>query len=259
MSAYSRPVKDQVIWLSGASSGIGEALAYELGRKGAKLALTSRRAEVLDKIASDINAEGGFAKSFPGDVMNLEQLRAIVSDIQKTLGPIDTVVANAGTHIPSKLENFNSSEYLGLMDVNYGGMLRTIEAALAGMQERRRGLIVGVASMAGYRGFPEAAAYGASKAAMINFLESLRFHMKPFGISVSIINPGFVKTPLTDKNDFYMPFLISSERAAEIMCSAIEDQKFECTFPRPFNWILKLMRVLPDQVYQKLVESTWRK
>lgn len=252
-------LKDQVIWLTGASSGIGEALAYALARRGAKLALTARRADILAKLVSAINAEGGDARAFPGDVLNLEQLRKIVGEIEQTIGPLDIVVANAGTHIPSKLENFNSNEYMGLMDVNYGGMLRTIEAALAGMQERKRGLVVGVASMAGYRGFPEAGAYGASKAAMINFLESLRFHMKPFGISVSIINPGFVKTPLTDKNDFYMPFLISSERAAEIMCAAIEDRKFECTFPRPFNWVLKLMRVLPNRVYQMLVESTWRK
>lgn len=259
MGASIIPLKDQVIWLTGASSGIGEALAYELGRRGAKLALTARRADVLGKLVSAINAEGGIAKAFPGDVMNVDQLRAIVTDAQKALGPIDTVVANAGTHIPSKLEHFNSSEYLELMNVNYGGMLRTFEAVLPGMKERRRGLVVGVASMAGYRGFPEAAAYGASKSAMITFLQSLRFHMKPIGIAVSIINPGFVKTPLTDKNDFHMPFLISAERAARIMCRAIERQQRECTFPWPFNWLLKLMSVLPDVVYERLVESTWRK
>ena len=247
------------IWLTGASSGIGEALALELGRRGARLALSARRGEVLESLVHRIKSAGGDARAFPVDVTDIEALKTTQQAIRSELGPIDILIANAGTHIFSVPENFDSAEYLFLMDTNYGGMLRAIEAALPDMLCRGKGEIVGMASLAGFRGLPRAAAYGASKAAMIHFLESIRFHLKYNNIGVTIVNPGFVKTPLTDKNDFFMPFLTSPEKAARIICDGIERGRKEISFPIPFNWLLKLMRILPYPLYEWLISLEWHR
>lgn len=252
-------LKDTCVWITGASSGIGESLAYEIGRRGARVALTARRATVLEAIVQRIKDEGGRAYSFPGDVQQPADLKRIAQQITEQVGPIDILVANAGSHIESWPLRFDSEEYKSLMQLNYGGMLHTIEAVLPSMLGRKRGHIVGVASLSGYRGLPIAAAYGASKAAMINFLESLRFHLEEVGITVSIINPGFVRTPLTDKNDFPMPFLMEPEAAARVMADGIERRKYEITFPIPFNYILKLGRILPFPLYAMLVRLLWKR
>ncbi|MBN8549064.1 MAG: SDR family NAD(P)-dependent oxidoreductase [Deltaproteobacteria bacterium] len=251
-------LKDKVIWLTGASSGIGEALAFELGRRGAILALSARNREALERISSDLTKSGARVLVAPCDVLDIEQTKATANLVTKTLGTIDIVIANAGTHIFSVPEKFDSAEYLGLMQLNYGGLLHTIESVVPAMIARRGGYIVGVASMAGYRALPRAAAYGASKAAAIHFLESLRFHLAEHGIAVSIVNPGFVKTPLTDKNDFRMPFLIDAREAAATICDGMERQKLEIAFPSVFKWIMKISQLLPDFIYRPIVRSIWK-
>jgi short-subunit dehydrogenase len=245
------------VWLTGASSGIGEALALELAGRGAKLAITARRAEVLEQLVAQIRIKGGEAWSFPGDVLNLDQMKQVVAAIESSIAPIDLAIPNAGTHLFTVPESFNSAEYLSIMQLNYGGMLHCIEAVLPGMLARKRGYLAPVASLAGYRGLPRAAAYGASKSAMIHFLESIRFHLKSKGITISIVNPGFVRTPLTDKNDFHMPFIVDADRAACIICRGIERGKREIAFPFPFTWILKLARILPDAIYERIVDRLW--
>jgi short-subunit dehydrogenase len=245
------------VWLTGASSGIGEALAYELAQRGAKVAITARRAERLDEIAGAIRAQGGEVACYPGDVLNLQEMKKIATDIETAWGSIDLVIPNAGTHIFTVPEEFNSQEYMSLMQVNFGGMLHCIEAVVPSMLMRGKGVIAPIASLAGYRGLPRAAAYGASKAAMIHFLESIRFHLKPRGLTICIVNPGFVKTPLTDKNDFRMPFLVDAPHAARIICDGIERGKREIAFPFPFNWVLKIARMLPDPLYELLVNRCW--
>jgi NAD(P)-dependent dehydrogenase (short-subunit alcohol dehydrogenase family) len=171
--------------------------------------------------------------SSPCDVTDLAAVKECAAGIEGTHGPIDIVIANAGTYVASgPHESFDSAEYESIMRLNYGGMIHTIESVLPAMLERKRGHIVGVSSLVGYRGLPRAAAYGASKAAAINFLESLRFHTAPRGVPVTIVNPGFVKTPLTDKNDFEMPFLVPAEEAARIICRGIEKQKMGNTLSR---------------------------
>jgi short-subunit dehydrogenase len=250
-------LEKKVIWLTGASSGIGETLALELARRGALLAITARRRELLDGLVSRIAGEGGSAIALAGDVLDLDAMKNLSGEIAERLGVIDILVANAGTHIETRPESFDSSEYLSLMDINYGGMLRCIEAVLPSMLERGSGHVVGVASLAGMRGLPRAAAYGASKAAMIHFLESLRFHVKARGVKVTVVNPGFVKTPLTDKNDFYMPFLTSPERAAAVISRGIENQRREISFPFPFNWIVKSGRFMPASIYEMFVDRMW--
>jgi short-subunit dehydrogenase len=245
------------VWLTGASSGIGEALAYELARRGARVALTARRRELLDEIVAKITQAGGEAYSFPGDVLNLEEMKSLVDAIEKTVAPIDLAIPNAGTHLFTKPEQFDSAEYLSIMQLNFGGVLHCLEAIIPRMLQRGGGHIAPVASLAGYRGLPRAAAYGASKSALIHFLESIRFHLKPKGLTITIVNPGYVKTPLTDKNDFYMQFLVSTEKAAKIICNGIERGKRTVAFPIPFSWIVGLAKFLPGPVYEKIVNQLW--
>jgi short-subunit dehydrogenase len=250
-------LKGKCVWLTGASSGIGEALAYELAQRGARVAITARRKEVLDEMVAKIRATGAEAWSFPGDVTNLDEMKGIVDAIEKSVAPIDLAIPNAGTHLFTVPEEFNSAEYLSIMQLNYGGVLHCLEAVIPRMLSRGRGHIAPVASLAGFRGLPRAAAYGASKSATIHFLESIRFHLKPKGLTITIVNPGFVKTPLTDKNDFYMPFLVSSEKAAKIICKGIEQGKRFVDFPWPFSWIVGLGKFLPAPVYEKIVNQLW--
>ena len=248
----------KIVWLTGASSGIGEAVAIELARRGAKVAISARRKDLLDALAEKIQMQGGQVVSTPCDVTDMSSVKAAVAAIKAHFGAaIDIAIANAGTHCPTDPLNFNSAAYMGLMQINYQGMLHTIEAALPDMLSRKDGYIVGVASLVGYRGLPKAGAYGATKAAMINFLDSIRFHLKSEGIKVSVVNPGFVKTPLTDKNDFHMPFLIDAEAAARYICDGLESEKHEITFPFLLSWIVWLGRLLPSRLYQFIVDFMW--
>lgn len=247
--------KDKRIWLTGASSGIGEALVWRLHALGAELIVTARRAEVLQRLVATL--DGDRVHAFAGDVTDPLAMKDIVNKVERTLGPIDIAIPNAGSHIFTVPEQFNSAEYLGLMQLNFGGMLHCIEAVLPGMLERGRGVIAPVASLAGYRGLPRAGAYGASKAAMIHFLESIRFHLEPKGLKIIIINPGFVKTPLTDKNDFRMPFLVSAEESAIYISKGIMKGRREVAFPYLFSRLLKVGRMLPAPVYERIVNLCW--
>lgn len=246
-------LKNKVIWLIGASSGIGEALAEELALAGAKLAITARRKEKLEEIASSLNGKGADVSVFPADVMDQKQVSETHAKIISNLGEVDILITNAGTYKPTDAKTFSAGEYAEIMQLNYTSMLYAIEAVLPSMLERKSGHLVGVASLVGYRGLPRASSYGASKAAVINFLEALRFDLLAHDVSVSIVNPGFVKTPLTDKNDFQMPFLVEAKDAAKIIKNGIEKKKKEIHFPWQFSLIFKLLRVLPYPLYEKLV------
>ena len=252
-------LKGKTIWLTGASYGIGRALAVELAARGAVLGLTARSREKLDTLRDELAARGAAVHVLPGDVTDAARMKEVAAELTEQAGPIDMLIANAGTHLFTVPEAFDADEYLGLMDLNYGGMLRCIEAVLPGMLERKRGHIVGVASLAGYRALPRAAAYGASKAAAHHFLDGIRFHLAEHGLRVTVINPGFVKTPLTDKNDFHMPFLIDADKAARIMCDGIARGKDEVSFPIPFNWTIKLMRIIPFWLYKPMMRHVWKR
>lgn len=250
---------DKCVWLTGASQGIGRALALELASRGARVALTSRNEANLNQVRDELKRVGSDCLLMPGDVTDAKRMHEIALEIERRFGRIDILIANAGTHIFTKPESFDANEYMQLMALNYGGMLNCIEAALPGMLRSGSGQVVGAASLAGYRGLPRAAAYGASKAAMINFLESLRFHTALSNVQVTIINPGFVKTPLTDKNDFHMPFLVAPERAARIMCDGIARRKDVVAFPIPFSWLIALMRVIPYALYKRIMARAWKR
>jgi short-subunit dehydrogenase len=249
----------KVVWVVGASSGIGEGLVVELARRGARVALSARRAELLAGLVDRIRTAGGVAEAYPLDVLKLEEVKRVEGEITASLGQPDIVISNAGNHIPTRPLAFDSAEYRGIMDLNFGGMMHVLEAALPRMIARRGGRVVGVASLTGYRGLPSAEAYGASKAAMISFLEALRFQMREVGVGVTIVNPGFVKTPLTDKNNFAMPFLIYTQQAARVICDGLEAGKKEISFPFPFNWLLKIGRVVPYCLYEFGVGLIWKR
>ncbi|MDF1810418.1 MAG: SDR family NAD(P)-dependent oxidoreductase [Phycisphaerales bacterium] len=247
------------IWITGSSLGIGRSLAHELGTRGASVVLTARNEETLNTVGREVENLGGKVSIKPGDVTDLERMKSIISEVESEWGGIDILIANAGTHIPSDPVQFDVDEYLNLMNINYGGMLRCMEAVIPGMLERRSGRIVGVASLAGLRGMPTAAAYSASKGAMINFLQSSRFHLQDHNIGITIVNPGFVRTPLTDKNDFHMPFLIEPEKAAQIICNAIARERSEVSFPFPFSWTIRLLRIIPHPIYNWIMTRVWRR
>jgi short-subunit dehydrogenase len=241
------------VWLTGASSGIGEALVPELVRRGARVAVTARRADRLEALAQGWRAAGGTILVVPADVSRREAVLAAGRAIDEAWGGVDVAIFNAGTHTPASGTGFDSQQFVTLTTLNYFGPLFGLEAVLPGMLARGRGQVVGVASLAGYRALPTAAAYGASKAALAHAFDSLRFDLAPRGIEVTVVNPGFVKTPLTDRNRFRMPFLMPVDQAVERMVRDIERGKMESHFPAALSWTLKVLRLLPYPLYDRLI------
>lgn len=241
----------RIVWIAGASSGIGRALALEMARDGWLVAASARRQEQLD----DLAAEGpeGRIKAYPVDVTDTAATEETVRKIEMDLGPVTCAVLAAGTHIPQTLDSFKPEDFRTLLGLNVMGVVNGIAAVLPGFRERRGGHLVVVSSVAGYRGLPQAPGYGASKAALINMTESLKFDLDHIGVKTQIVCPGFVRTPLTDKNPFPMPFLMEVEDAARAMYRGMQSNAFEITFPKRLAWILKGLGLLPDGLYFKLV------
>jgi NAD(P)-dependent dehydrogenase (short-subunit alcohol dehydrogenase family) len=235
----------KVVWITGGSSGIGAALAHELSRRGAAVAVTARRAELLEQVAA---SAPGRARAVPGDVRDPAALEAAVSAVETDLGPVDIAVLNAGIWEQVDVRRWDSAVIRAHIESNFMGMVNALDAVLPRMVERRGGTIVGVASVAGYRGYTRAEAYGPSKAAEINLLESLRIDLGPLGVEVQLVNPGFVRTPLTEANDFPMPFMIEAPDAARRIADAIEAGKAEAVFPLPYRIGMKLVRLVPVRV-----------
>jgi short-subunit dehydrogenase len=246
-------LKEARVWVTGASSGIGAALVPALTARGARVAVSARRGDLLESLAAEWRRAGADILVAPVDVTNRAAVVDTVRGIEKAWGGVDVALLNAGSHKPPSGAGFDSSQFVDVMTLNYFGVLYGIEAVLPGMLRRRRGHIAGMASLAGFRGLPTAAAYGASKAALIHALESIRFDLEPRGIAVTVINPGFIRTPLTDKNRFHMPFLMEVDRAAAIIVSGLERGKKEIHFPRVFSSMLKVARVLPFPLYERIV------
>ena len=229
-----------VVWITGASSGIGEALAGELTRRGARVAISARRADRLAEVAGDRML------AVPVDVTDLEAMRAAVARVEDELGPIDLAVLNAGTWRQMDVTAWDSQVFRQHVDTNLMGMVHGIDAVLPGMRRRRGGLIAGVSSVAGYRGWPSSQAYGATKAAEINLLESLRIDLLPLGITVLTVCPGFVRSDLTAQNTFRMPFLMEPDEAALRIADGIAREKAEIVFPLPMMLLMKATRFVPS-------------
>ena len=239
------------IWVTGASSGIGKAVAEKFAREGWKVAVSARRKELLDEMAKNDNIF-----SFPLDVTNFENCKSTFNKIRDQLGDIDICFLCSGTYDPKKEQELNLEENKFVMDVNYFGTLNCVKAVEKYFKEKKAGHISIVSSIAGYRGLPNSSGYGPSKAALTNFAESIYFDFKKYGVRVSVTSPGFIKTPLTDKNEFPMPFLRSPEFAADkVYNGLVKSRSFEIHFPKQLTITLKFLRILPYRVYLFLVDK----
>lgn len=243
-----------VVWMTGASSGIGRALCLGLARRGWRVAASSRSCDKLQTLADE--APDDTVSVFPLDVTDRGAVEDTVRRIEHDLGPIDACILNAGDYRPMKARDFDIDLFRRLTEVNYMGVIHGLGALLPHMLERRRGRVLLTASVAGYRGLPLAGPYGATKAALINLAETLRAELADSGVVIRVINPGFVKTPLTDKNHFHMPALITPEEAAAAILREFDGDHFEITFPKRFTWFLKLLRLLPYRLYFPAIRRT---
>jgi short-subunit dehydrogenase len=234
------------VWVTGASSGIGAALVRELAGRGCRVAASARRADRLEELAETAPGE---VMAVPADVTDREGMLAGAERIRERFGAIDLAVLNAAYWGQFTVESWDTEVIRRHFDTNVIGMAHGVEAVLTDMRRRRSGAIAGMASLAGYRGLPRSEAYGATKAAEINMLESLRIDLRPLGISVHTVCPGFVRTDLTAKNTFPMPFMLDADDAARRIVHGLEKGKAEIAFPLPMLLAMKVARVVPVRLW----------
>jgi short-subunit dehydrogenase len=240
------------VFITGASSGIGAALAREYGRADAHLALVARRGELLDQLASELRARGAKAYVYAADVSDGPTLRAAISDFTAQTGGADRVIANAGIGIGDTLREGNAEAVAHLMRVNVIGVTNTIVPFIPILLRQGSGTLVAVSSMAGHRGLPGRAAYSASKAAVITFMDALRMQLIGTGVHAMTLCPGFVRTPLTDSLRHDLPFLLDVEQAARLMVSAIEGRKKTYTLPWQMDLLRHVMVNAPEWLLRKM-------
>tara|TARA_B100001250_G_scaffold394704_1_gene398900 strand:+ start:34 stop:795 length:762 start_codon:yes stop_codon:yes gene_type:complete len=246
---------DKVIWITGASSGIGKALAIKFAKEGWKVAISARRENLLNEIAK-IHSN---IFSYPLDVTDSEKCKLVFNNIKEKFKSIDISFFSTGIHDPKSEKSLDLDKVRQIMEVNFFGTVNSINAVYKYYKERKSGQISIVSSVAGYRGLPAGGAYCASKSALTNFAESLNFEMKRKNVRVTLVSPGFIKTPMTDQNDFPMPFIKSPEFAAEqIYQGLVKKNSFEIHFPKTFTIIMKILQILPNWIYFRLVELRTR-
>ena len=226
------------IWVTGASTGIGAATARELARRGHTVFLTARSADKLAELP-------GEAK--PGDVTDREAMHRIAGEI----APLDVALLNAGTYVPVDPQEFDADVFRQHLEVNVMGTVHCIEAVLPSMLELGHGRIAVVASVTGFAALPRAAAYGATKAFLISMADSLRADLAGTGVEVTVVNPGYVKTPLTAQNEFAMPFLIEPEEMARAIADGLEAGRPEISFPVRMALAMKLLGSLPGALSRR--------
>ncbi len=239
----------RVAMITGASAGIGRALALKLARDGWQVVVSARREAALNAIGEEHPDLAERLHVYPLDVTDSAACQSVMAQVEDKVGEIDTLILNAGDYDPMPLDAFDPELFRRLAEVNYLGTVNGLGAALERMRPRGRGQILLTASLSAYRGLPQAAPYGASKAAVLNMAEALRPALAGSGVALRVINPGFVKTRLTEKNRFHMPQLITPEQAADYIHREIDAAGFEIMFPKRFAWTLKLLRLLPYRLY----------
>ena len=236
----------KIIWITGASSGIGKALAVKFAENGWKVAASARRENLLNELRN-INQN---IYPYPLDVTKIEKCISTAKLIIQEQGGIDICVFGTGMHDPKSEKRFNLDKIREIMEINYFGTINSINSVYDYFSEKKNGQLSIISSVAGYRGLPAAGAYCASKSALISYTESLYFDLKRRNVKVSIICPGFIKTPMTDQNDFPMPMLKSPEFAADkIYAGLIHKNNFEIHFPKSFTFLMKVIQILPNWLY----------
>ncbi len=249
-------MNNKTIWITGASSGIGKALAIKFAQEGWKVAISARRENLLKEISKSQNN----IDYFPLDVTDIEKCKTVFNDVKKKLGNVNISVFCTGIHDPKSEKKLNLEKVRKIMEVNFFGTVNSINAVYDYYKDKKSGQISIVSSVAGYRGLPAAGAYCASKSALSSFAESLYFDFKRDNVRISLVSPGFIKTPMTDQNDFPMPMIKSPEFAAEQMFKGLTRSKsFEIHFPKTFTSLMKVLKVIPNGLYFKIVEKGMKK
>ena len=241
--------------MTGASSGIGRALAVELARAGWAVGLVARRADRLEELRERIRSLGGRASVHPADVTDREAVHGAAAGCAEVLGPIDLLVANAGISEMTVVDELDAELVERMIRVNYLGAVYAVEAVLPAMLGRDRGHLVAVGSLAGIGGLPKSAGYSASKAAQAVFFESLRLDLRGTGVDVTVIKPGYVRTAITDRNRHRMPGIVEPEEAARRMLDAIERRVPEYRFPAGLGTLAWLAQILPRRLYDRLASG----
>lgn len=249
----THPLRGKKIWLIGASEGIGRALAIDLAKHGGHLALSARNETALKELADSL--EGKTHMIAPCDVRNESSVDQAFSNIVAAWQKFDMLIYNAGSYEPMSTTKFDLPAIEAMVDVNFRGALRALKNTIPCFLAANTGHIALVGSIAGYRGLPNALGYGASKAALIHLAENLACDLYNTNIKVQVINPGFVKTRLTDKNNFTMPQIMTAEHAAAFIVKGLQSNRFEIRFPWLFSTFLKWIRLLPATLYFRLVKT----
>jgi hypothetical protein len=250
-----RPNKPQVVFITGASSGLGAALARHYGEQGAILGLCGRRAKALEEVASGLNAH-----CYIADVRNAQAMQEAAQSFIRAAGAPDIVIACAGISVGTLTEEKEDlAVFEAIMDANVTGLVHTFHPFISAMKARGTGILCGISSVAGIRGLPGGGAYSASKAAARVYLESLRLELKSTGISVVSVLPGYIGTPMTEVNPYPMPFKLSAENAAQRIARLIEKRCAESVIPWQMAIVAMLLRYMPRAIYDRLFEKAPRK
>ena len=247
--AAAGTVDESLVWITGASSGIGRQLALLYAKSGYDVLASARTQSALDELVVEASELNGTIRALALDVQHIDQVENTVRDMEDGQALPGLIILNAGYYEPVGIESMTWEHFHKTVDVNYLGVVRCLTAMLPHFRQARTGHVAIVSSVAGYSGLPRAAAYGSSKAALIHLCESIKPECERDGIKLSMVNPGFVRTPLTDKNSFNMPFLLEVEDAAKRVKAGLDKHRFEVHFPRRFSLILKFLRLLPYPVY----------
>ena len=240
-----RTFSGKTYWLVGASDGLGAALAMQLSKAGAKVILSARSEDKLRDLAETLP---GDARVVPMDVADTDNVTAAA----KVAGEVDGIVLLAGVYWPMKATEWDADKANAMADINFTGMMRVLGAVVPSMVARDAGHIVITGSLSGFRGLPGAIGYAASKAGTMSLAESLYADLHKTGVAVQLANPGFIKTRLTDKNDFRMPFIMEPDAAAAEMMELMRSDRFKKSFPRVFSWVFRLSQFMPDWMYFRL-------